>query len=516
MDRIITNASLTGDGVSSAYELKCHLVNKCLQEEIGFGRFQWQLFFLSGLGWMADNLWLQGVAIVLGQVQTEFNPNRIEFATLSLYVGLIVGALTWGILADIIGRKLSFNITLCIAGIFGLASGGAPNFVGFCALLACIGFGIGGNLPVDGALYLEHIPQTSQWTLTLLSAFWAIGQLVASLLAWVFIGNFSCASGTVAGQCAKGDNMGWRYLFLTLGAMTFLIFIFRFLIFNLEESSKFLIAKGRDEEAIAVLTRIAKKNGTPMSLTLEQFQAIDGGPAVSRPPPTIMQTLKGCFSKVSFSHISPLFANKRLAINTSLTLAAWALIGLAYPLYNGFLPLYLAERVADQENSINVTFRNYSIISVLGVPGSLAACVIVDWTRGTGKFTFGGRKFSMALFTALTGVFLFLFTTASNEAAVLGYNCASGFTQNAMYGILYAYTPEVFPGPHRGTADALASALNRIFGVLAPVIKMASTTASGESTSNINAPIYVSASLFLVTAALMMGLPIETAGRAAL
>lgn len=34
--------------------------------------------------------------------------------------------------------------------------------------------------------------------------------------------------------------------------MTFLIFIFRFLIFNLEESSKFLIAKGRDEEAIAV------------------------------------------------------------------------------------------------------------------------------------------------------------------------------------------------------------------------------------------------------------------------
>lgn len=56
------------------------------------------------------DLWLQGVAIVLGQVQTEFNPNRIEFATLSLYVGLIVGALTWGILADIIGRKLSFNV----------------------------------------------------------------------------------------------------------------------------------------------------------------------------------------------------------------------------------------------------------------------------------------------------------------------------------------------------------------------------------------------------------------------
>lgn len=32
------------------------LVNRCLQEEIGFGRYQIELFLLSGLGWMADSL----------------------------------------------------------------------------------------------------------------------------------------------------------------------------------------------------------------------------------------------------------------------------------------------------------------------------------------------------------------------------------------------------------------------------------------------------------------------------
>lgn len=52
-----------------------------------------------------------------------------------------------------------------------------------------------------------------------------------------------------------------------------------------------------------------------------------------------------------------------------------------------------------------------------------------------------------------------------------------------MYGVLYAYTPEVFPTPHRGTGDALASALNRILGILAPVIKIVTTNRDGTASS---------------------------------
>ncbi|KAH0585599.1 hypothetical protein H2248_008829 [Termitomyces sp. 'cryptogamus'] len=197
------------EGYSHAYGLKCNLINKCMQEEIGYGRYQWQLFVLTGFGWMADNIWLQGVAIVLGQVQQGLHPSRVEFATLALFAGLILGATTWGIMADLIGRRLSFNITLFLAGVFGIAAGGAPDFITFASLEACLGFGVGGNLPVDGALYLEHIPQSYQWTLTLLSVWWAFGQLVASLIAWGFIDNFSCeATATI---CSKSDNMGWRY-----------------------------------------------------------------------------------------------------------------------------------------------------------------------------------------------------------------------------------------------------------------------------------------------------------------
>jgi MFS family permease len=60
------------------------------------------------------DLWLQGLAIVLPQVQQELNPVRVEYAVLAEFAGLIVGATTWGIMADLIGRRLSFNVSYTI------------------------------------------------------------------------------------------------------------------------------------------------------------------------------------------------------------------------------------------------------------------------------------------------------------------------------------------------------------------------------------------------------------------
>ena len=99
-------------------------------------------------------------------MQQELNPSRIEYAVLAEFAGMIVGATTWGVLADIIGRKVSFNVghtrefgpymfrsnwmrgiqaTLFIGGIFGIAAGGGLDFVAFSSLIACMGFGVGGK-----------------------------------------------------------------------------------------------------------------------------------------------------------------------------------------------------------------------------------------------------------------------------------------------------------------------------------------------------------------------------------
>jgi MFS family permease len=122
-------------------------------------------------------LWLQGVAIILPQVGKEFNPPHETFLTLALYVGLIIGASFWGIGADLMGRQLAFNLTLFIASAFGLAAGGATNFVGVASMIACVGLGTGGNLPVDGAIFLEFVPGTHQYLLTMY--FQALTRLMA-------------------------------------------------------------------------------------------------------------------------------------------------------------------------------------------------------------------------------------------------------------------------------------------------------------------------------------------------
>ena len=91
--------------------------------------------------------------LILAPVVSEFQFNS-PFLSLASNIGLFAGAVFWGIGCDIWGRRWSFNVTLLIAGIFGLAAGGSGNFVTLASLLAVLGIGVGGNLPVDSAVFL--------------------------------------------------------------------------------------------------------------------------------------------------------------------------------------------------------------------------------------------------------------------------------------------------------------------------------------------------------------------------
>ncbi|KAJ5748511.1 uncharacterized protein N7511_010207 [Penicillium nucicola] len=483
----------------SAYDRKAKVINRALQD-IGMGRYQWQLFFLCGFGWTADNLWLQGVALTLTPISYEFGLSStwVRFTTCALFLGLCIGASFWGIASDIIGRRLAFNTTLFLAGAFGLAAGGGPNWIGTSALFACLGLGVGGNLPVDGALFLEFLPSVSGNMLTMLSVWWPVGQLIGSLLAWAYIPNFSC---TGYEGCTKEKNMGWRYLVLTLGAITFVMFILRFFFFHLYESPKFLLSRGRQEEAVASVHGIAYKNGTQTWLTNEILNEI-GGYAETQEEKTKLsygQIIRRFFSKFSMERIGPLFANKRMGFNTALLWFCWATIGMGYPLFNAFLPQYLATS-GGEVNSNYITYRNYAITSIVGLPGSILACWTVD-------IKYIGRKGTMAIATLITGVLLFCFTASTSSNIQLLCTCLEAFFQNIMYGVLYAYTPETFPAPNRGTGTGISSCLNRIAGLCAPLV------AIYAGSSNPNAPIYASGALILASFVAMCLLPIETRGK---
>ncbi|KAL1302210.1 hypothetical protein AAFC00_002638 [Neodothiora populina] len=492
------------DGHDTPYDRKSRVINKALSD-MGMGRYQWELFILCGFGWLADNLWLQGVALTLDPIAAEFgvDSNDVRYTTLALFVGLCIGASFWGVASDVIGRRLAFNSTLCIAGIFGLAAGGAPNWIGVCALYACVGLGVGGNLPVDGALFLEFLPFSMNNLLTLLSVWWPVGQLISSLLAWAFIPNFSCDS--TAATCAKADNWGWRYLVLTLGALTFLMFVCRFFIFNLHESPKFLLSRGRQSEAVGVVHAIAAYNKQKTWLTEDILNQIGGDPEVAGESHKLstLEILKRNLSKFSTKRVGPLFEGWKLAVTTCLLWFIWATIGMGYPLFNAFLPQYLAQNGAGGVTPTNIVYRNYVITSVVGVPGSFIGYYTVN-------IPYFGRKGSMATATAISGIFLFLFTTSTNSGTQLAFSSLEAFFQNIMYGVLYAFTPEVFPAPNRGTGVGISSFLNRIAGLCAPIVAIHASNASPS------APIYAAGGLFLAAFVAMCLLPLETRGRQSL
>jgi MFS family permease len=81
-------------------------------------------------------------------------------------------------MADIIGRRYAFNITLFLVGIFLIAAGGVNSIYAYGAMFAMVGFASGGNVPVASTVYLEFVPSSGYYLLTILSAWWAVGAVI--------------------------------------------------------------------------------------------------------------------------------------------------------------------------------------------------------------------------------------------------------------------------------------------------------------------------------------------------
>jgi len=150
---------------------KMHLVNDTI-DEIGWTNYQLKLFFLNGFGYAVDSLVLLIQSIIATQAAYEFEPSYKRGLTIAVYVGMLVGALFWGLSADIIGRKFAFNFSLMFCSVFCIVAGASPNWITLGLFTCLAAFGGGGNLVLDTAVFLEYLPSKEQWLLTLLAAWW--------------------------------------------------------------------------------------------------------------------------------------------------------------------------------------------------------------------------------------------------------------------------------------------------------------------------------------------------------
>src|SRR5690606_16356888 len=111
-----------------------------------------------------------------------------------------------------------------------------------------------------------------------------------------------------------------------------------------------------------------------------------------------------------------LFATPRMALSTSLLLFLWLAIGMGFPLYNVFLPIYLQNMGVKTGNSdLNTTYRNMVVQALCGLPASFLGGYTANLKRI-------GRKGTGAAVCICNSVFLFVFTQARTQSAVLGFS----------------------------------------------------------------------------------------------
>lgn len=149
-----------------------------------------KLLGIAGMGWMFDAMDVGMLSFIIAalKVEWELSPGQMGWIGSINSIGMAVGALVFGLMADRIGRKNVFIITLLLFSIGSGISAFTTTFAAFLVLRFFIGAGLGGELPVASTLVSESVPAEKRGRIVvLLESFWAGGWLVAAVISYFII-----------------------------------------------------------------------------------------------------------------------------------------------------------------------------------------------------------------------------------------------------------------------------------------------------------------------------------------
>lgn len=132
--------------------------------------------------------------------------------------------------------------------------------------------------------------------------------------------------------------MGWRYFLITVGGLTLIMFLLRFVAFTIYESPKYLMGKAQDEEAVRIVHEVARRNGKTTTFALQDLKACETEGYVAKADAAV--AIKRKLQKLNASHVRALFSTKKMAFSTGGIMVIWAFIGLAYPLCKSSCSLF--------------------------------------------------------------------------------------------------------------------------------------------------------------------------------
>ena len=390
-------------------------------ERLPVGRFHYKLLVATGLGWMFDAMDTGLIAFVLPVLAKEWGLTATQMGMIGSVglVGMAAGAVLAGTAADRFGRKTVFSVTLLLYSIATGLCGLAWNYESLLVFRFLVGFGLGGELPVAATLMTEFAPAAVRGRfMVLLESFWGVGWLVAALTSYLFIPVY-----------------GWKMAFFLGAAPALYVFVIRLAV---PESVRYLAEQGKVSEAAAIVARLEGEAGlTPY------YAAATVTEAVIREKP----------DKVAFWELWVFPFIKR-------TIMLWIVwFGIVYSYYGIFT--WMPSLMASQGHSILKTFEYVLLMTLAQLPGYFSAAWLVDVI---------GRKYTLALYLAGTALASYFFGQGGSPGVILFWGSLISFFNLGAWGVVYTYTPELYPTRVRAFGSGWAAGVGRIGGMAAPVV----------------------------------------------
>ena len=390
-----------------------------------------RLLIGSGVGWALDAMDVGLISFVIAalKVQWDLSAGQMSWIASAGFIGMALGASLGGLLADRIGRRQVFALTLLVYGLATGASALAWSLASLIVLRLVVGLGLGAELPVASTLVSEFAPARIRGRVVVaLEAFWAVGWVLAAVIGFLVVP-------------ASDDGWRWAFAIGTVPALYALV-VRR----ALPESVRFLERAGRAQEAEEVVRSFEeaaahdRKGSRP---------ADPASPAAVRGPVVAAPMTSGRTGP------SALWAPE-MRRRTAASWVVWFFVNFAY--YGAFV--WLPSILVASGFSLVRSFQYTLLITLAQLPGyGLAAVLIETW----------GRRATLATFLVGSAVSAGLFGWATSTTQIVVTGMLLSFFNLGAWGALYAVTPEIYPTALRGTGSGWAAGFGRIASIIAPL-----------------------------------------------
>ena len=166
-----------------------HRLEKFAERESSYRYRQAMYSIYLGLGNAADASEIVCLGFIMTELEDELTKSEKGLLSSAVFIGMLVGGLLWGSLADIFGRKRGYVWALQLATVADLLSVFAPNVSVLIIARVLAGLGIGGSVPNLYAFGKEiFVEKRSGELLSIVSAFWMVGALFVACAGWIMLG----------------------------------------------------------------------------------------------------------------------------------------------------------------------------------------------------------------------------------------------------------------------------------------------------------------------------------------